>query len=47
MIARAAGRSSPRARYRVGFLARMLVALRRLAPDPVFDAFVRVQFPVP
>lgn len=47
VFARAAGSSRPRARYRVGFLAKMLIAVRRFAPDPVFDAFVRVQFPVP
>ncbi|MET7291276.1 SDR family oxidoreductase [Streptomyces griseoloalbus] len=38
----------PRARYPVGFLASSTLALRRLAPDTVFDhAFVRRQFPVP
>lgn len=38
----------PRARYPVGFLARSTLALRRLAPDVVFDnLFVRRVFPVP
>lgn len=38
----------PRARYPVGFLARSTLALRRLAPDVVFDnLFVRRLFPVP
>jgi NAD(P)-dependent dehydrogenase (short-subunit alcohol dehydrogenase family) len=46
-VARAARARRPRARYRVGFLARMLLTLRRQAPQPVFEAFVRQQFPVP
>ncbi|WFB06676.1 SDR family NAD(P)-dependent oxidoreductase [Streptomyces sp. LX-29] len=38
----------PRARYPVGFLAHSTLALRRLAPDSVFDnLFVRRLFPVP
>ncbi|WP_371526463.1 SDR family NAD(P)-dependent oxidoreductase [Streptomyces sp. NBC_01283] len=38
----------PSARYPVGFLARSTLALRRLAPDVVFDnLFVRRVFPVP
>ncbi|MEU3755711.1 SDR family NAD(P)-dependent oxidoreductase [Streptomyces olivoreticuli] len=38
----------PRARYPVGFLAHSTLALRRLAPDAVFDnLFVRRAFPVP
>lgn len=36
-----------RGRYPVGVLARMLLFLRRWAPAPVFDAFVRSQFPTP
>ncbi|MBH5337829.1 SDR family NAD(P)-dependent oxidoreductase [Streptomyces pactum] len=38
----------PRARHPVGFLAHSTLALRRLAPDVVFDnLFVRRLFPVP
>ncbi|MFH8366932.1 SDR family NAD(P)-dependent oxidoreductase [Streptomyces sp. NPDC018031] len=38
----------PRARYPVGLLARSTLALRRVAPDVVFDnLFVRRLFPVP
>lgn len=40
------GRSA-RARYPVGVLARGLMLLRCTLPDPVFDAFVRWQFPKP
>lgn len=46
-VTRAAHSSRPRARYPVGFLARMLIMLRRYAPQPVYDAFVKFQFPVP
>lgn len=46
-IVRAAGARRPRARYRVGLLARTTIQLRRLLPDRAFDAFVRRQFPVP
>jgi NAD(P)-dependent dehydrogenase (short-subunit alcohol dehydrogenase family) len=47
VIARAATSRRPRARYPVGFLARALFALRRWLPTPIFDAFVRTQFPAP
>lgn len=46
-ITRAATRRHPRARYPVGTLAHGLFALRRWLPAPVFDAFVRSQFPAP
>jgi NADP-dependent 3-hydroxy acid dehydrogenase YdfG len=46
-IARSAGARRPHARYPVGLLARMLIMLRRFSPQPVYDAFVRLQFPVP
>jgi NAD(P)-dependent dehydrogenase (short-subunit alcohol dehydrogenase family) len=36
-----------RARYPVGPLARSILLLRRMLPDPMFDAFVRWQFPTP
>jgi NAD(P)-dependent dehydrogenase (short-subunit alcohol dehydrogenase family) len=47
VIARAATARHPRARYPVGTLTHGLFALRRWLPAPVFDAFVRSQFPVP
>ncbi|MFI6933304.1 SDR family NAD(P)-dependent oxidoreductase [Streptomyces sp. NPDC050287] len=48
VVERAARKRRPRARYTVGFLARSTLALRRLAPDAVFDhLFVRRAFPVP
>ncbi|MFI2631825.1 SDR family NAD(P)-dependent oxidoreductase [Streptomyces collinus] len=48
VVTRAALARRPRARYQVGFLARSTIALRRLAPDVVFDhLFVRRAFPVP
>ncbi|MFC9506279.1 SDR family NAD(P)-dependent oxidoreductase [Streptomyces sp. NPDC057002] len=48
VVTRAARTRRPRARYTVGFLARSTIALRRLAPDVVFDhLFVRRAFPVP
>ncbi|MBA0050977.1 SDR family oxidoreductase [Streptomyces sp. AJS327] len=48
VVERAVRARRPRARYPVGFLASSTLALRRLAPDGVFDhAFVRRQFPVP
>ncbi|MEU8777269.1 SDR family NAD(P)-dependent oxidoreductase [Streptomyces sp. NPDC048606] len=47
-IERAALSRRPKARYPVGFLAASTLALRRLAPDSVFDnAYIRRQFPVP
>ncbi|MFI1799999.1 SDR family NAD(P)-dependent oxidoreductase [Streptomyces sp. NPDC020379] len=47
-VERAVRSSRPRARYPVGFLAHSTLALRRLAPDAVFDnLFVRRAFPVP
>ncbi|WP_267089824.1 SDR family NAD(P)-dependent oxidoreductase [Streptomyces sp. NBC_00249] len=48
VIERAALSRRPKARYPVGFLAASTLALRRLAPDSVFDnAYIRRQFPVP
>lgn len=46
-ITKAATSRRPRARYPVGILARMLLALRRWLPTAAFDAFVRTQFPAP
>ncbi|MFG2754212.1 oxidoreductase [Streptomyces xanthophaeus] len=47
-IEKAVRRRRPRARYPVGFLAASTIALRRVAPDRIFDsAFIRRQFPVP
>ncbi|KAB8169788.1 SDR family NAD(P)-dependent oxidoreductase [Streptomyces sp. 3MP-14] len=46
-VVRAAEARRPRARYRVGLLARTTIQLRRVLPDRAFDAFVRRQFPVP
>ncbi|MEV7416155.1 SDR family NAD(P)-dependent oxidoreductase [Streptomyces sp. NPDC089919] len=47
-IGRAVRARRPRTRYPVGLLAASTIALRRLAPDRVFDgAFVKRQFPVP
>lgn len=47
VIERAVRSRRPRARYPVGPLARGILLLRRMLPDPAFDAFVRWQFPVP
>jgi NADP-dependent 3-hydroxy acid dehydrogenase YdfG len=47
VITRAATSRHPRARYPVGTLARGLFLLRRWLPGPIFDAFLRTQFPVP
>jgi NAD(P)-dependent dehydrogenase (short-subunit alcohol dehydrogenase family) len=46
-VTRAAKARHPHARYPVGFLSRMLIALRRFSPQFVYDAFVKFQFPVP
>ena len=46
-IEKAATSSRPKARYPVGTLARGLLSLRRYLPDPMFDGFVRSQFPAP
>ena len=47
VIEKAVTSPNPKARYAVGRLARGLLALRRYLPDPVFDRFVRSQFPTP
>lgn len=46
-IERAVTARRPRARYAVGTLAHAFLMLRKVSPDPVFDAFVKNQFPVP
>jgi NAD(P)-dependent dehydrogenase (short-subunit alcohol dehydrogenase family) len=46
-IERAISRRRPRARYPVTPSARILIGQRRLAPDRVWDLFLRTQFPVP
>jgi NAD(P)-dependent dehydrogenase (short-subunit alcohol dehydrogenase family) len=47
VIGKALAASRPRARYLVTPSARMMVTQRRLMPDPVWDAFLRTQFPQP
>jgi NAD(P)-dependent dehydrogenase (short-subunit alcohol dehydrogenase family) len=47
VIEKAVKSSRPKARYTAGMLARGLLSLRRYMPDPLFDGFVRSQFPVP
>jgi NAD(P)-dependent dehydrogenase (short-subunit alcohol dehydrogenase family) len=48
VVERAILSNRPKSRYPVGLLARSTIALRRLAPDTVFDnLFVRRNFPVP
>ncbi|MFF2518956.1 SDR family NAD(P)-dependent oxidoreductase [Streptomyces sp. NPDC058086] len=47
VIARAAVRSRPRARYPIGVMAHGLIALRRFLPDAAIDAITRTQFPGP
>jgi NAD(P)-dependent dehydrogenase (short-subunit alcohol dehydrogenase family) len=48
VIERAVASRWPRARYATGLLARSTIALRRFAPDVVFDnLFVRRLFPIP
>jgi NAD(P)-dependent dehydrogenase (short-subunit alcohol dehydrogenase family) len=37
----------PRGRYRVAPSASIMLTLRKLLPDPVFERFVRTQFPSP
>jgi NADP-dependent 3-hydroxy acid dehydrogenase YdfG len=47
VVTRAVLSPRPRARYPVGKLARPLFAMRRTLPAPIFDQFVRRQFPAP
>jgi NAD(P)-dependent dehydrogenase (short-subunit alcohol dehydrogenase family) len=47
VIEKAATSARPKARYTAGTLARGLLMLRRYMPDPMFDRFVRSQFPTP
>jgi hypothetical protein len=47
VIARAATRPRPRARYTIGAMARITLLSRRLLPDAIFDAAIRSQFPLP
>lgn len=46
-IHRAARADRPRSRYRVTASARVMIALRRLLPDRLWDALLRSQFPPP
>lgn len=46
-IERAISSSRPRARYRVGASARVMLTLRAMLPDRAFDAFLRSQYPRP
>ena len=47
VIEGAASAERPRSRYLVGAPAKSLVALRRVLPDRVWDAAMRLQFPPP
>jgi NAD(P)-dependent dehydrogenase (short-subunit alcohol dehydrogenase family) len=47
VVERAVRSTHPRARYPVGLLAHSFLLLRRTLPDPLFDGFVRAQFPIP
>jgi NAD(P)-dependent dehydrogenase (short-subunit alcohol dehydrogenase family) len=46
-IERAVLAARPRSRYVVGILGRGALMMRRCLPDPMFDRFVRKQFPAP
>lgn len=46
-VVRAATTGRPRARYAIGVIARGTIIAKRVLPDPIFDAVVRSQFPVP
>ncbi len=47
VIERAAGARRPRTRYAVAPSATLLIKTRRWLPDPVWDAFLRRQYPTP
>jgi NAD(P)-dependent dehydrogenase (short-subunit alcohol dehydrogenase family) len=47
VVEQAVSARRPRARYPVGTLGRGALAMRRWLPDPLFDRFVRNQFPTP
>jgi NAD(P)-dependent dehydrogenase (short-subunit alcohol dehydrogenase family) len=47
VIERAVGARRPRSRYRVTTGARVTLALRKVMPDALWDAFMRTQFPRP
>jgi NADP-dependent 3-hydroxy acid dehydrogenase YdfG len=47
VIARAIAASSPRARYKVTASAHVLIGLRKLLPDKIWDRFVGASFPQP
>ena len=47
VVERAITSSHPRARYRVGASARVMLTLRAMLPDRAFDAFLRTQYPRP
>jgi NADP-dependent 3-hydroxy acid dehydrogenase YdfG len=46
-IAGAIGSSRPKARYPVTLSAHLLINQRRFTPDPLWDLFMKVQFPQP
>jgi NADP-dependent 3-hydroxy acid dehydrogenase YdfG len=46
-IVRAATTARPRARYTVSASATLLLGIRRLLPDALWDAFIRSQYPLP
>lgn len=47
VIEKAATTAKPKARYVAGTLGRGVLNLRRYLPEPMFDGFVRRQFPTP
>jgi NAD(P)-dependent dehydrogenase (short-subunit alcohol dehydrogenase family) len=47
VILRAVRVRRPHSRYTVGPVAKSMIALRRFAPSPLFDAVIRSSFPVP
>ena len=47
VIERAISSRRPRTRYRVGASARLMISLRAIVPDRVFDLFLRSQYPRP
>jgi nucleoside-diphosphate-sugar epimerase len=47
VVLRAVSSRHPRPRYAVGALAKGMITGRRLAPDVVWDRFMRSQWPTP
>lgn len=47
IIVAAVAAEAPRARYPVGVTARVLMGLRRLAPDAAWDRLIRAAYPTP